>query len=69
MRDLSHSKLLICFVNLLVVVVTRKCVGWEKKVLFWGESWVQGGGKGNGLKKRGGNPLTILSLLKKEWRR
>ena len=69
MRDLSHSKLLICFVNLLVVVVTRKCVGWEKKVLFWGESWVQGRGKGNGLKKRGGNPLTILSLLKKEWRR
>ena len=47
MRDLSQSKLLICFVNLLVVVVTRKCVGWEKKVLFWGESWVQGGGKGN----------------------
>ena len=42
-KDLSHSKLLICFVNPLVVVVTRKHVGWEKKVLFWGERWVEGG--------------------------
>ena len=29
--------------NLLVVVVTRKHVGWEKKVLFWGERGVEGG--------------------------
>lgn len=46
MRYLSHSKLLICLLNLLVVVVTRKCVGWGEKVLFWGGGVGRGRGQG-----------------------